>query len=42
MSLNGKPTIDRIDHGVIPSNDLGRAHRFYGRLWAARWIISPT
>jgi catechol 2,3-dioxygenase-like lactoylglutathione lyase family enzyme len=30
MSTNGKPTIDRIDHGVIPSNDLGRAHRFYG------------
>lgn len=30
MSVNGKPTIDRIDHGVIPSNDLGRAHRFYG------------
>jgi catechol 2,3-dioxygenase-like lactoylglutathione lyase family enzyme len=26
---NGKPTIDRIDHGVLPSNDLGRAHRFY-------------
>ena len=30
MSANGKPTIDRIDHGVIPSNDLGRSHRFYG------------
>ncbi len=29
MSLNGKATIDRIDHGVVPSNDLGRAHRFY-------------
>ncbi|MGE5216120.1 MAG: hypothetical protein ACM3SP_03840 [Chloroflexota bacterium] len=29
MSVNGKPTIDRIDHGVIPSNDLGRSHRFY-------------
>ena len=29
MSANGKPTIDRIDHGVLPSNDLGRAHRFY-------------
>ena len=26
---NDKPTIDRIDHGVVPSNDLGRAHRFY-------------
>src|SRR5262249_59493954 len=22
--------IERIDHGVIPSNDLGRAHRFWG------------
>lgn len=30
MSTSAKPTIDRIDHGVIPSNDLGRAHRFYG------------
>jgi catechol 2,3-dioxygenase-like lactoylglutathione lyase family enzyme len=30
MALTGKPTIDRIDHGVVPSNDLGRAHRFYG------------
>jgi len=29
MSSNGKATIDRIDHGVLPSNDLGRAHRFY-------------
>jgi catechol 2,3-dioxygenase-like lactoylglutathione lyase family enzyme len=25
-----KATIERIDHGVIPSNDLGRAHRFWG------------
>jgi catechol 2,3-dioxygenase-like lactoylglutathione lyase family enzyme len=30
MSVNGAPTIERIDHGVVPSNDLGRAHRFYG------------
>ncbi|HMF46992.1 MAG TPA: VOC family protein [Candidatus Saccharimonadales bacterium] len=30
MGTSDKPTIDRIDHGVIPSNDLGRAHRFYG------------
>src|SRR5262245_24348566 len=22
-------TIERIDHGVVPSNDLGRAHRFW-------------
>src|SRR5438132_2491326 len=22
--------IERIDHGVVPSNDLGRAHRFWG------------
>src|SRR6476646_591703 len=29
MSENNQPTIDRIDHGVLPSNDLGRAHRFY-------------
>ena len=30
MATSQQPTIDRIDHGVIPSNDLGRAHRFYG------------
>src|ERR1044072_1506283 len=29
MTANRTPTIDRIDHGVVPSNDLGRAHRFY-------------
>lgn len=27
---NDKVTIERIDHGVVPSNDLGRAHRFWG------------
>jgi catechol 2,3-dioxygenase-like lactoylglutathione lyase family enzyme len=30
MALKDKPTIERIDHGVVPSNDLGRAHRFWG------------
>ncbi len=30
MTLNGKATVERIDHGVVPSNDLGRAHRFWG------------
>ena len=29
MSSVATPTIERIDHGVLPSNDLGRAHRFY-------------
>jgi extradiol dioxygenase family protein len=29
MAMDAKPTIERIDHGVIPSNDIGRAHRFY-------------
>src|SRR5262245_37092193 len=29
MAITDKPTIERIDHGVLPSNDLGRAHRFY-------------
>src|ERR1043165_2527135 len=29
MTANRTPTIDRIDHGVLPSNDLGRGHRFY-------------
>ena len=30
MSANSKVTIERIDHGVVPSNDLGWAHRFWG------------
>ena len=30
MASTEKVTIERIDHGVIPSNDLGRAHRFWG------------
>ncbi len=30
MTPPEKVTIERIDHGVIPSNDLGRAHRFWG------------
>jgi catechol 2,3-dioxygenase-like lactoylglutathione lyase family enzyme len=29
MAQAERITIERIDHGVIPSNDLGRAHRFY-------------
>ncbi|HYA29365.1 MAG TPA: hypothetical protein VEI95_11155 [Acidobacteriota bacterium] len=29
MAFTDKPTIECIDHGVVPSNDLGRAHRFY-------------
>ena len=29
MATHGNSTVDRIDHGVLPSNDLGRAHRFY-------------
>src|ERR1700756_3811192 len=29
MAIDGKVTIERIDHGVVPSNDLGRAHRFW-------------
>ncbi len=29
MANDGQATIERIDHGVVPSNDLGRAHRFY-------------
>lgn len=29
MATDGKTTIERIDHGVVPSNDLGRAHRFW-------------
>ena len=30
MASTEKVTIERIDHGVVPSNDLGRAHRFWG------------
>ena len=30
MATTETVTIERIDHGVIPSNDLGRAHRFWG------------
>jgi catechol 2,3-dioxygenase-like lactoylglutathione lyase family enzyme len=30
MATTESVTIERIDHGVIPSNDLGRAHRFWG------------
>src|ERR1700747_3235892 len=29
MASTEKATIERIDHGVVPSNDLGRAHRFW-------------
>ena len=29
MTPTDKVTIERIDHGVVPSNDLGRAHRFW-------------
>ena len=29
MASTEKVTIERIDHGVVPSNDLGRAHRFW-------------
>jgi catechol 2,3-dioxygenase-like lactoylglutathione lyase family enzyme len=35
MASTEKVTIERIDHGVIPSNDLGRAHRFYGTFMGA-------
>src|SRR5215510_2639085 len=28
-------TIERIDHGVVPSNDLGRAHRFWATFMGA-------
>jgi catechol 2,3-dioxygenase-like lactoylglutathione lyase family enzyme len=35
MSAPAKPTIERIDHGVVPSNDLGRAHRFWGTFMGA-------
>jgi catechol 2,3-dioxygenase-like lactoylglutathione lyase family enzyme len=36
MAMNDKPTIERIDHGVVPSNDLGRAHRFWAGFMGAQ------
>jgi len=28
-NLNSGVALERIDHGVLPSNDLGRAFRFW-------------
>ena len=33
---DGKVALERIDHGVLPSNDLGRAFRFWSTFLAAR------
>jgi hypothetical protein len=43
MSIdNSVVSLERIDHGVLPSNDLGRAFAF-GRLsWARGLIFTPT
>ena len=37
MSIeNGVVSLERIDHGVLPSNDLGRAFRFWSTFMGAR------
>jgi hypothetical protein len=33
---NSGVTLERIDHGVLPSNDLGRAFRFWSTFMGAR------
>jgi len=35
-SANPAVTVERIDHGVLPSNDLGRAFRFWSSFMGAR------
>ena len=35
-SGNPAVTLERIDHGVLPSNDLGRAFRFWSSFMGAR------
>jgi catechol 2,3-dioxygenase-like lactoylglutathione lyase family enzyme len=35
-STNPAVTLERIDHGVLPSNDLGRAFRFWSSFMGAR------
>jgi hypothetical protein len=34
--LNSEVALERIDHGVLPSNDLGRAFRFWSAFMGAR------
>ena len=41
MSREILPTIERIDHGVLPSNDLGRAYRFWSKIMGGE-IDHPT
>src|SRR5574341_1792337 len=36
MSTLTTVTLERIDHGVLPSNDLGRAYRFWSGFMGAR------
>ena len=36
MSNSSTITLERIDHGVLPSNDLGRAFRFWSNFMGAR------
>jgi hypothetical protein len=37
---NSGVTLERIDHGVLPSNDLGRAFRFWSTFMGARIKLS--
>src|SRR6266508_1632499 len=36
MASSNKITLERIDHGVLPSNDLGRGFRFWSAFMGAR------
>ena len=37
MSIENRVvSLERIDHGVLPSNDLGRAFRFWSTFMGAR------
>jgi len=36
FNLNSGVALERIDHGVLPSNDLGRAFRFWSTFMGAR------
>jgi hypothetical protein len=36
LGKNPSVAIERIDHGVLPANDLGRAFRFWSSFMGAR------
>lgn len=40
-NLNIGVALERIDHGVLPSNDLGRAFRFWSTFMVRASIFTP-